>query len=271
LRAKKGAAEKRPVALPASQSGRGQLTWIEHRTEWDRIGRSRAIDVGTPSKAELGRVRIARAFAAPVSDRNLTALASFLRENVGRLLSFIVVYCRRVVDEVAQQNRVDDFRSGLQLGLRAQEASDRGDDKEAEVLYERALPLYERALGPEDLQLVGPLANLAGVYRALGKFDRAEVLYARVAFLMEEAFGPSDVLVGAALADTAAAVASQGQYGRAKNLYQRAFLIYQASLGPEDPRTVRLFKDFAELGDKLNRRDEAEAPKAGASLVRPGA
>src|SRR5439155_15825942 len=88
------------------------------------------------------------------------------------------------------------------------------------------------------------LANLADVYRALGKFDRAEVLYARVAFLMEEAFGPSDVLVGAALADTAEAAASQGQYGRAKTLYQRAFLIYQMSLGTEDPGTVRLFKDF---------------------------
>jgi tetratricopeptide (TPR) repeat protein len=85
-------------------------------------------------------------------------------------------------DEVAQQNRVDDFRSGLQLGLRAQEASDRGDYKEAEVLYERALLLYERAPGPEDLRLVGSLANFADVYRALGKFDRAEVLYARVAF-----------------------------------------------------------------------------------------
>jgi tetratricopeptide (TPR) repeat protein len=174
-------------------------------------------------------------------------------------------------DEVAQQNRFDDFQSGLHLGLRAQEASDRGDYKEAEVLYEQALLLYERALGPEDLRLVGPLANSAGVYRALGKFDRAEVLYARVAFLMEEAFGPSDVLVGAALADTAAAVASQGQYGRAKNLYQRAFFIYQASLGTEDPRTVRLFNDFAALGEKLNRRDEAEAPKAGASPYRHGA
>jgi len=174
-------------------------------------------------------------------------------------------------DEVARRNRVDDARSGLELALGAQEASDRGDHKEAEVLYERALLLLERGLGPEDLRLVGPLANLADVYRALGKFDRAEVLYARVAFLMEEAFGPSDVVVGAVLADMAEAVASQRQYGRAKNLYQRAFLIYQASLGPEDPRTVRLFKDLAELGDKLNRRDEAEAPKAGASPVRPGA
>src|SRR5438445_6444328 len=174
-------------------------------------------------------------------------------------------------EEAAQRRRFNDGQRGLQLALRAQDASDRGAYEEAELLYQQALPLFERALGPEDLRLVGPLANFADVYRALGKFDRAEVLYARVAFLMEEAFGPSDVLVGAALADTAAAVASQGQYGRAKNLYQRAFLIYQASLGTEDPRTVRLFKDFAELGDKFNRRDEAGAPKAGASLDRPGA
>ena len=174
-------------------------------------------------------------------------------------------------DEAAQQNRFDDFQSGLQLGLRAQEASDRGDYEEAELFYERAFPLFERALGPEDLRMVGPLANLADVYRALGKFDRAEILYARLAFLMEQAFGPSDIHLGAALADTAKAVASQGQYGRAKNLYERAFLIYQASLGTEDPRTVRLLNEFAELLVKLNRREEAEGLKAGALLGRPGA
>src|SRR5207247_908300 len=88
-----------------------------------------------------------------------------------------------------------------------------------------ALPLFERALGPEDLRLVGPLANLADVYRALAKFDRAEVLYARLAFLMQEAFGPSDIHLGTALASTAEVVASQGQYARAKNLYQRALSI----------------------------------------------
>ena len=131
-------------------------------------------------------------------------------------------------------------------------------------IYQQALPLFERALGPEDLRLVGPLANLADVYRALGKFDRAEVLYARLAFLMEEAFGPSDIHLGAALASTAEAVASQGQYARAKNLYQRALSIYLTSLGTEDPRTVRLLSEFAELLVKLNRRDEAEALKAGA-------
>jgi len=174
-------------------------------------------------------------------------------------------------EEAAQQSRFNDGQSGLQLALRAQEASDRGAYEEAELLYQRALPLFERALGPEDLRLVGPLANLADVYRALGKFDRAEVLYARLAFLMEEAFGPSDIHLGAVLASTAEVVASQGQYARAKNLYQRALFIYLASLGTEDPGTVRLFNEFAELLVKLDRRDEAEALKASALPGRPGA
>ena len=174
-------------------------------------------------------------------------------------------------EEAAQRSRFNDGQSGLQLALRAQEASDRGAYEEAELLYQQALPLFERALGPEDLRLVGPLANLADVYRALGKFDRAEVLYARLAFLMQEAFGPSDIHLGTALASSAEVVASQGQYARAKNLYQRALSIYLTSLGTEDPRTVRLVNEVAELLVKLNRRDEAEALKAGAPLGRPGA
>ena len=173
-------------------------------------------------------------------------------------------------EEAAQRSRFNDGQRGLQLALRAQDASDRGAYEEAELLYQQALPLFERALGPEDLRLVGPLANLADVYRALGKFDRAEVLV-RLAFLMQEAFGPSDIHLGAALASTAEAVASQGQYARAKNLYERALSIYLTSLGTEDPRTVRLVNEVAELLVKLNRRDEAEALKAGALLGRPGA
>ncbi len=88
---------------------------------------------------------------------------------------------------------------------------------------------------------------------------------------MQEAFGPSDIHLGTALASSAEVVASQGQYARAKNLYQRALSIYLTSLGTEDPRTVRLVNEVAELLVKLNRRDEAEALKAGAPLGRPGA
>ena len=164
--------------------------------------------------------------------------------------------------EAAQRIRFNDIQSALQLALRAQEAVERGAYGEAKVLYQQALPILERALGAEDLRIVGPLANLADVYRTRGEFDRAELLYRRLAFLMEQAFGAFDVLVGDALASTAEAVASQGHHGRAKPIYERALSIYQATLGADDPRTVRVLNAYADLLVKLDRRDEAEALKA---------
>ncbi len=49
-------------------------------------------------------------------------------------------------EEAAQRSRFNDGQRGLQLALRAQDASDRGAYEEAELLYQQALPLFERAL-----------------------------------------------------------------------------------------------------------------------------
>jgi len=182
-------------------------------------------------------------------------------------------------NEAAPQIRFDEFQSALKLAVRAQEAFDQGVYDDAVVFYQQALPLFERAVGPEDLRIVGPLAGLADLYQARGEFDRAELLYRRVAFLMEQAFDPSDIHVGAALASTAEAVASQGHYGQAASICERALSIYQATLGADDPRTVRVLREYAGLLAKLNRRDKAEAlkspvsriPHNGELLSRPGA
>ena len=180
-------------------------------------------------------------------------------------------------DETVTLARFNDFQRALRLSLQAQEAFDRGAEGDAETLYEQALPLFERALGPEDLRIVGPLAGAADIYRARGEFDRAEVLYRRVAFLMEQAFGTSDIHVGLALASTAETVANQGRYGQAKGIYERALSIHQATLGVDDPRTLRVLNEYSGLLEKLNRREEAEGLKARAGspsndelLGRPG-
>jgi tetratricopeptide (TPR) repeat protein len=156
----------------------------------------------------------------------------------------------------AQRTRFNDFQRALGLTVQAQDAADQGAYHQAEVLYQQAFAVFERALGPEDLRLVGPLANLADVYRVRGEFDRAELLYRRLAFLMEQAFGPSDIRVGTALASTAEVVAGQGHYGQAKSIYERALAIHQATLGADDPRTVRVLNEYAGLLMKLNRQAE---------------
>lgn len=165
-------------------------------------------------------------------------------------------------DRVAAQARFDALQTALALGVRAQEAVERADYDEAQVLFQQALTIFERTLGPEDLRIVGLLSNLADASRLRGDLGRAELLYRRLAYLMEQAFGPSHVLVGEAMASAAEAVAGQGHYGQAKELYERALSIYEATLGSDDPLTARLLGQYASLLVKLNQRDEAEAQRA---------
>ena len=165
-------------------------------------------------------------------------------------------------DHVAAQARFDELQTALALGVRAQEAVERADHNEAQALFQQALTIFERTLGPEDLRIVGLLSNLADASRVQGDLGRAELLYRRLAYLMEHAFGPSHVLVGDALASAAGVVAGQGHYGQAQGLYERALSIYQATLGSDDPLTVRVLGEYTRVLVKLNQRDEAEAQRA---------
>jgi tetratricopeptide (TPR) repeat protein len=165
-------------------------------------------------------------------------------------------------DAVAAQSRLDELQTALGLSMHAQEAVDRADYYEAQALFQQALTIFERTLGPEDLRIVGLLSNLANASRARGDLGRAELLYRRLTYLMEQAFGPSHVLVGEALASEAEVVAGQEHYGQAKGLYERALSIYEAKLGTDDPLAVRLRGEYASLLVKLNQRDAPETERA---------
>ena len=60
----------------------------------------------------------------------------------------------------------------------------------AEPLYERALALREKALGPEHPDVATSLNNLAELYEAQGQYARAEPLYQRALAIAEKALGP---------------------------------------------------------------------------------
>ena len=165
-------------------------------------------------------------------------------------------------DPVAAQSRIGELQTAVGLAVRAQEAVERADYNEAQALFQQALTIFERTLGPEDLRIVGLLSSLANASRARGDLGRAELLYRRLAYLMEQAFGPSHVLVGEALVSAAGAVAGQGHYGQAKGLYERALSICEATLGSDDPLTVRLRGEYASLLVKLNQRGVPEPRRA---------
>jgi tetratricopeptide (TPR) repeat protein len=67
---------------------------------------------------------------------------------------------------------------------------DRGDSTAARPLYERALAIYKRALGPDHPNTAMVLANLASLLQAQGDLAGARRLYERSLTIYEKALGP---------------------------------------------------------------------------------
>jgi len=62
--------------------------------------------------------------------------------------------------------------------------------EESEVLYRRALAIYEAARGPDHPEVAGTLKNLASVLNRQAKYEESEALYRRVLAIYEAARGP---------------------------------------------------------------------------------
>jgi tetratricopeptide (TPR) repeat protein len=106
---------------------------------------------------------------------------------------------------------------------------------EAELLYNRALAIDEKASGPEDSGLATDLNNLALLYDHQGKYSEAEPLYQRALAIDEKALGPENLAVAIRLNNLALLYVHQGKYKDAEPLYQRALAIDEKALGPENP------------------------------------
>ena len=65
-----------------------------------------------------------------------------------------------------------------------------GDYAKAEPLYQRALKISEKALGPEHPTPARASRSLAGLYEHMGDYAKAEPLYQRALKIDEKALGP---------------------------------------------------------------------------------
>ena len=61
---------------------------------------------------------------------------------------------------------------------------------EAEVLYQRALQIWERAWGSDHLTIAYPIHGLANIYQQQGMYTQAEALYMRALYIRELGQGP---------------------------------------------------------------------------------
>jgi tetratricopeptide (TPR) repeat protein len=134
---------------------------------------------------------------------------------------------------------------------------ERGRYPDAEPLYQRALAIWERALGPEHPNVALNL-NLALLYHAQGRYAKAEPLYKRALVIEKKALGPEHPNVAQSLNNLAELYHAQGRYAEAEPLYQHALAIGEKVLGPEHPNVAQSLNNLAELYHAQGRYAEAE-------------
>ncbi|MBV9038363.1 MAG: tetratricopeptide repeat protein, partial [Acidobacteriaceae bacterium] len=95
----------------------------------------------------------------------------------------------------------------------------------AEPLHQRALAIYEQALGPDHPSVTLSLNNLAALYYAQSQYAQAEPLYQRALTILEKALGPEHPNVATCLENYAELLTETGRTELADQFRQRAAAI----------------------------------------------
>lgn len=136
----------------------------------------------------------------------------------------------RIRERAAQQPQLAKSLSNLGFLLRALD-----DNAGARPLYERALAIREKTLGPTHFNVAGTLNDLGSVSRAVGDYAAARQYYERARAILEKALGPDDPNVAGVLGNLATISQDIGDYAAARPLYERALQIREKTLGPDHP------------------------------------
>ena len=135
-------------------------------------------------------------------------------------------------------------------------STDQGKYEEAEPLYQRALTIREKALGPEHPDTASTLNNLALLYNNQGKYEEAEPLYQRALAIREKALGPEHPDTASTLNNLAILYYDQGKDEEAEPLYQRALAIREKVFGLDHPYTKRTRENYTNLLQKMGQKTE---------------
>jgi CHAT domain-containing protein/tetratricopeptide (TPR) repeat protein len=114
-------------------------------------------------------------------------------------------------------------------------ARDVGDLAEADALYEQAVDIWSKGLGPDHPFVATGMDALAEVVAARGQLKRARELYERALASRQRRLGPAHPQVAWTLTNLAETVAYQGQVSAALRYLDEAIAIYRKARAPYEP------------------------------------
>ena len=133
-----------------------------------------------------------------------------------------------------------------------------GEYAKAESLYQEALRIRQKVLGPEHPDTATSLQNLAGLYETVGDYAKAEPLLLEALRIQQKVLGPEHPDTASSLDSLAMLYDKMGNYAKAEPLLTEALRIQRKVLGPEHPDTAKSLNNLASLYDKMGNYAKAE-------------
>jgi len=133
----------------------------------------------------------------------------------------------------------------------------RQDYAQAKPLLARALPIYEKAWGENNILTINTRTSLATAEFHLGNADAATVLYSQALSHGQASLGPNSLETARILNDLAYLSYHQGKLEEARTFYQWAVASTEGAVGQKDPLLAACLKDYAMVLRGLGRTDEA--------------
>jgi eukaryotic-like serine/threonine-protein kinase len=132
-----------------------------------------------------------------------------------------------------------------------------GQNDQALACHERALALFEKALGPEHPWVAGALTDLGNALWALRRYEEAQALQARTLAILERALGPEHPEVAGALTNLCNLLYHMGRHAEALPHCQRAVALSAQALGPEHHLAALSLNNLGLVLLSLGRQEEA--------------
>jgi tetratricopeptide (TPR) repeat protein len=126
----------------------------------------------------------------------------------------------------------DDHQQGKYFHSLASVTLAEGKLDEARALFERAIDVLERELGPEHLAVAEPLSGLAISVGQQGEHAKARAYLKRALAIQEAVLGPGHPNLANLLNNLGTMAGRQGDLGAAHVYLERALAIQEATLGP---------------------------------------
>ena len=138
----------------------------------------------------------------------------------------------------------------------------RGDYERARPLYERALEILSSAAANDaryEAELGRVHSHLGPLFQELGQYSTAREHYERSLEVFRTTLGSASTQVAMTANNLATLLAKIGDYGEALLLYRESLATLETTLGTEHPLIANSKHNLAELDQRMGRNDEAAA------------